>query len=198
MKLLYSSTSPYSAKARMAAVYLGLNVEAVPTKTDGSPAELIDNNPLGKIPVLIRDGEPPVFDSRAIMQYFDRQTKGGLYPRKGEKRTEADVLEALCDGITDCLLSIVYEKRTRPPEMQHQPWIDRQWEKVVRGLDHLNANLPRTTKKLHGGHFALAALIGYLDLRFAGQWEKGRGKLRAWPKKFEKFFPEHAAMKPQQ
>ena len=198
MKLLYSSTSPYSAKARMAAIYLGLNVEAVATRTDDSPAELIDNNPLGKIPVLIREGEPPVYDSRAIMQYFDRQTKGGLYPRKGEKRTEAEVLEALCDGITDCLLSIVYEKRTRPPEMQHQPWIDKQWEKVVRGLDHLNANLPRTTKKLNGGHFALAALIGYLDLRFAGQWEKGHGKLKGWPKKFENFFPDHKDMKPQQ
>jgi glutathione S-transferase len=198
MKLLYSSTSPYSAKARMAATYLGLAVEAVATKTDDAPAELVESNPLGKIPVLIRDGQPPVFDSRAIMQYFDRETKGGLYPRRGEKRTEAEVLEALCDGITDCLLSIVYEKRTRPPEMQHQPWIDKQWAKVVRGLDHLNANLPRTTKKLHGGHFALAALIGYLDLRFAGQWEKGRGKLKAWPRKFENFFPALKAMAPQQ
>jgi glutathione S-transferase len=198
MKLLYSSTSPYSAKARMAAVHLGLDVEAVPTKTDGAPADLIANNPLGKIPVLIREGETPIFDSRAIMQYFDRMTKGGLYPRKNEKRTEADVLEALCDGITDCLLAIVYEKRTRPPEMQYQPWMDRQWEKVARGLDHLNTNLPKTTKKLHGGHFALAALLGYLDLRFAGQWEKGRGKLKGWPKKFEKFFPELENMKPQQ
>lgn len=197
MKLLYSSTSPYSAKARMAGVYLGLAVEAVATKTDDN-AELLENNPLGKIPVLVREGEPPIFDSRTIMQYFDRATKGGLYPRKGERRTEAEVLEALCDGITDCLLSIVYEKRTRPPEMQHQPWIDKQWGKVARGLDHLNANLPKTTKKLHGGHFALAALLGYLDLRFAGQWEKGRSKLKGWPKKFEKFFPELASMKPQQ
>lgn len=197
MKLLYSSTSPYSAKARMAAMHLGLDVEAVPTKTDDAPAELLDTNPLGKIPVLIRPGEPPVFDSRAIMQFFDRATKGGLYPRKGEKRTEAEVLEALCDGITDCLLAIVYEKRTRPPEMQYQPWIDKQWAKVVRGLDHLNANLPKTTKTLHGGHFALAALLGYLDLRFAGQWEKGRGKLRSWPTKFEKLFPELNSVKPQ-
>ena len=131
------------------------------------------------------------------MQYFDRSTKGGLYPKKGEKRTEVEVLEALCDGITDCLLAIVYEKRTRPPEMQYQPWIDRQWSKVERGLDHLNANMPKTTRKLHGGHFALAALIGYLDLRFEGQWQKGRSKLKAWPAKFEKFFPAAKDMKPQ-
>lgn len=197
MKLLYSSTSPYSAKARMAAIYLGLDVEAVTTNTNDAPAELVDNNPLGKIPVLLRDGEPPVYDSRAIMQFFDRATKGGLYPRRGEKRTEAEVMEALCDGITDCLLSIVYEKRMRPPEMQHQPWIDRQWEKAARGLDHLNANLPKMTKKLNGGHFALAALLAYLDLRFAGQWEKGRPKLKNWPKKFEAFFPAYKDIKPQ-
>lgn len=197
MKLLYSSTSPYSAKARMAASYLGLAVETVPTKTDDMPAELIGNNPLGKIPVLLREGEPAIFDSRSIMHFFDRATKGGLYPRNAEKRTEAEVLEALCDGITDCLLAIIYERRFRPEDKQYQPWIDRQWEKAARGLDHLDKHLPKTAKKLHGGHFALAALLGYLALRFDGQWEKGRPKLKNWPKKFEKFFPAYAAMKPQ-
>ena len=197
MKLLYSSTSPYSAKARMASSYLGLAVEAVPTKTDDAPAELVGNNPLGKIPVLIRDGEPAIFDSRSIMHFFDRSTKGGLYPRNAEKRTEAEVLEALCDGITDCLIAIIYERRFRPEDKLHQPWIDRQWEKAARGPDYLEKNLPRTTKKLHGGHFALAALLGYLALRFDGQWEKGRPKLKNWPKKFETFFPAYGAMKPQ-
>jgi glutathione S-transferase len=196
MKLLYSSTSPYSAKVRMAAVYLGLDVEAVPTKTEDAPVDLVDNNPLGKIPVLLRDGEPPVYDSRAIMHFFDRMAKGGLYPRRGEPRTEAEVFEALCDGILDCLLAIVYERRMRPAEIVHQPWIDRQWGKVTRALDHIEAHMPKTTKKLHGGHFALASLLGYLELRFEGQWQKGRPKLKNWPKKFEKFFPAAREMTP--
>lgn len=197
MKLLYSPTSPYSAKARMAARHLGLDVESVTTSTE-EPSELLTgNNPLGKIPVLIRDGAAPVYDSRAIMQYFNRMTKNGLYPRNPDKRTEAEVFEALCDGITDCLLAIVYERRMRPAEIVHQPWIDRQWTKVTRGLDYIEANMPKTTKSLHGGHFALAALIGYLGLRFPGQWEKGRPKLKNWTKKFEKFFPAHAEMRPQ-
>ena len=190
MKLLYSSTSPYSAKVRMSAHYLGLDVASEPTKTEDAPAELVANNPLGKIPVLIRDGKPPVFDSVAIMQFFNRETRGRLYPRNPDKRTDAEILEALADGITDCLLAIVYEKRFHPPEKIHQPWIDRQWEKVVRGLDYLNAHLPKTNKNLHGGHFALA-------LRFPGEWEKGHGKLKNWPQKFEKFFPEYQRFKPQ-
>ncbi|MBN9274541.1 MAG: glutathione S-transferase N-terminal domain-containing protein, partial [Mesorhizobium sp.] len=49
-KLLYASTSPYSSKVRMAAIYAGVVIEAVAVKTEDKPAELIDANPLGKIP----------------------------------------------------------------------------------------------------------------------------------------------------
>ncbi|MDH6266757.1 glutathione S-transferase [Rhizobium sp. SG_E_25_P2] len=197
MKLLYSSASPYSAKCRMAAAYLGLDIEFVAVKTDEEPSLLIDNNPLGKIPCLVREDAPSVFDSATIMQFFNRDTKGKLYPRNPVRRTEAEVLEALCDGVTDCLIAIIYERRFRPEDKQHQPWIDKQWAKVERALDHLDAHLPKTGKSLHGGHFALAALIGYLDLRFAGQWEKGHGKLKTWRKKFERLFPDYEALKPQ-
>ncbi|MDO1581722.1 glutathione S-transferase [Rhizobium oryzicola] len=194
MKLLYSPASPYSAKCRMAARHVGLDIEDIRTDTNAEPPELIDNNPLGKIPVLIREGETPIYDSVAIMHYLDRQSGGKLYPKKDEKRTEAEVLEALCDGITDCLLAIIYERRFRPEEKIHQGWIDKQWSKVVRGLDYLENNLPKT-KKLNGGHFALAALIGYLELRFAGQWADGRPNLSAWPEKFAKVFADYDSMK---
>ena len=195
MRLLYSPASPYSAKVRMAARHLGIKITEVKTDTNANPPELVHNNPLGKIPVLIRDGEPPIYDSVAIMHHLDRLSGGKLYPRKDEKRTDVEVLEALCDGIMDCLLAIVYERRYRPEDRIHQPWIDKQWEKVMRGLDYLENNLPKTGKKLNGGHFALAALIGYLDLRFAGQWADGRPTLAAWPDVFTKRFAEYPAMR---
>ncbi|MCY6380100.1 glutathione S-transferase family protein [Hoeflea prorocentri] len=195
MKLLYSPPSPYSAKVRMAAHYVGIDTRSESVDTTADPAELVSNNPLGKIPTLI-NGETAVYDSRAIMQFIDRESGKKLYPRNAQKRTEAEVLEALCDGVTDCLLAIMYERRFRPEEKVHQPWIDRQWSKVERSLDHLNESLPRTTKKLHGGHFALAALLGYLSLRFEGKWERGRPKLKNWPAKFARFFPEYDQFKP--
>ncbi|AYD00440.1 glutathione S-transferase [Neorhizobium sp. NCHU2750] len=195
MKILYSPASPYSAKVRMAARHLGIALTEVRTDTTNAPPELIDNNPLAKIPVLIRDGEAPIYDSVAIMHFLDRMSGGKLYPKKEEKRTEAEVLEALCDGVTDCLLAIVYEHRFRDEDKVHQPWIDRQWTKVVRALDYLEKNLPKTGKKLHGGHFALAAMIGYLDLRFNGQWAEGRPELASWPDTFAKKFYHYAEMK---
>ncbi|NRP85087.1 putative GST-like protein YibF [Ensifer adhaerens] len=196
MRLLCSSTSPFSSKVRMAARHLGIELEEIRVDTNAGPALLVDNNPLGKIPTLLTDDGEAIFDSRAIMHYFDRQ-EGGLYPSKKGKRTEAEVLEALCDGTMECLLSIVYERRLREPEKQHQPWIDRQWTKASRALAHLDAEPPKIGKKLHAGHFALAALIGYLQLRFEGQWEADYAELINWASKFEKHFPDYPAMKPQ-
>jgi len=191
MKILYSPASPYSNKVRMAAHYAGLSAESVLTDTNANPPSLIASNPLGKIPTLITDDGRSIYDSRAILHFVDRETKGKLYPRNPAKRTDVEILEALCDGICDSLLAIVYEKRFHPPEKVHQPWIDRQWEKAVRGLDYLNANLPKTAAKLHAGHFALAAMLTYLELRFTGEWQKGRPKLKNWPQKFQKVFPDH-------
>lgn len=197
MKILYSPASPYSAKVRMAARHCGLVFESQIVDTTSDPAVLTASNPLGKIPTLIDDRGIAVYDSRAIMQFLDQASGRKLFPRNADKRQASLTLEALCDGTTDCLLAIIYEQRFRPPELIHGPWIERQWAKVERSLDYLHDNMPRTTKNLHGHHFALAGLLGYLTLRFEGEWERGRPKLKNWPQKFSSFFPDYDQYKPQ-
>ncbi|HWU62527.1 MAG TPA: glutathione S-transferase [Ensifer sp.] len=195
MKILYSPASPYSAKVRMAARHAALPVDSEIVKTDEEPALLIGNNPLGKIPVLIRDDGSSVFDSRAIMHFLDRASGGKLYPSDPALRTHAEVLEALADGITDCLIAHVYERRYRPEEKIHQPWLDKQWSKVTRGLAWLQANPVSFEHGLNGGHIALAALVGYLHLRFAGQWETIWPEHEAFAAEFEARFPAYAEFK---
>ena len=197
MKLLCAPTSPYSSKVRMAARYLGLDITEIRVDTNAGPAILVDNNPLGKIPTLLTNDGLSIFDSIAIMHYFGRMKGRKLYPSKNGKRTEAEILEALCDGACDCLLAIVYERRFRDEEKVHQPWIDRQWKKAVSALNHISANPPKIGKKLNGGHFALAATIGYLDLRFKDQWEADHTELIGWIREFEKKFAAYAELKPQ-
>ena len=189
-KLLYASTSPYSSKVRMAGLYAGIAVDLVPVKTEDKPAELISVNPLGKFPVLVLDDGRSVHDSRAITQHLNRLSKNALFPRNPDKRLEAEVLEALADGICDCALSMVYERRTRPDTMVYQPWLDRQWAKITAALDFLNATPPKLPKKITAGQMALRATLGYLALRFGGQWEKGRGRLVRWAARFDEKFPE--------
>ena len=193
-KLLYSPASPYSAKVRMAAAYAGYPLQAVTVDTNAEPPHLIAANPLGKIPTLVLDDGETLYDSRVITQFINRQTGGKLFPRNPAKRTGAERLEALADGICDCLLAHVYERRFRPEDKVQQSWLDRQWSKVVRGLDALNASPPRLGKKVTAGEIALRATIAYLDLRFAGKWEKGRLKLKRWAAKFDEKFPELKAL----
>src|SRR5262245_61400961 len=195
-KVFVSSSSPYSSKVRMAAAYAGIALEAVPIETSSPPADFLKANPLGKIPVLVPDDGDAVFDSRAITQYLNRESGNKLFPRNPAKRTDAERLEALADGIADCALAHVYERRSRPEEIVHQPWLDKQWTKVERALDALNAAPPNLGRKITGGHIALRAVLGYLDLRFAGKWEKGRGKLKRWAGRFDEKFPELKALLP--
>jgi glutathione S-transferase len=195
-KLLIATASPYSAKVRMSAAYAGIVLEGVPTNTGDEPELLLKNNPLGKIPVLLTDEGECVFDSRAITQYLNRQSRNALFPRNPAKRLEAEKLEALADGICDCLLAHVYERRFRPEEIVHQPWLDKQWKKVTRALDILEASPPKLPKKITTGQIALRACLGYLDLRFAGKWERGHSRLRRWVKRFDEKFPELATYAP--
>lgn len=188
-RLLYASASPYSAKVRMAALYAGIDIEAVPVKTDDEPALLIDANPLGKIPTLILDDGRAVYDSRAITQHLNRVSKNALYPRNPDKRLDAEVLEALADGICDSALSMVYERRHRPEDKISEEWLEKQWSKITRGLDALNANPPKLPAKITVGQIALRAMLGYLALRFPGKWEKGRARLVRWATRFDEKFP---------
>lgn len=194
--IYYSPASPYSAKVRLAAKWCGIEAESKTVDTNAEPEELLSANPLGKIPVLITDDGESIYDSRAINQYLNRQSNGALFPRNAQKRLEAEKLEALADGICDCLLAHVYERRFRPEEKIHQPWLDKQWSKVVRALDELASSPPKLTKKANGGQIALRAAIGYLTLRFDGKWERGRAKLVRWAKRFDERFPELAELLP--
>lgn len=193
-KLLHSTASPYSAKVRMAAAYAGIAYEAVAVETSADPELLIASNPLGKIPTFIPDEGPAIYDSRAITQFLNRQSGNKLFPRNAAKRTEAEIMEALADGTMDCLLAHVMERRSHAPEKVEQAWLDRQWSKVERSLDHLVAHTPNLPSRIHVGHIAVRALLSYLSLRFEGKWEKGRSKLKRWAARFDAKFPELATL----
>ena len=195
-KVLCSPASPYSAKVRIAAAYAGLPFVEATTDSGSQPESLTALNPLGKIPVWITDEGRAIFDSRVITQYLNRESGGKLFPRNPAKRLDAEQLEAVADGICDVLLAHVYERRMRPAEKVHDGWLERQWEKAVRALDALCADMPKLPQKINAGHIALRAAIGYLDLRFAGQWERGHTKLKRWAARFDQKFPELAKLVP--
>ncbi|MDD9910623.1 MAG: glutathione S-transferase family protein [Ahrensia sp.] len=196
MKLLSAAASPFVAKAAMALRFAGLDFQIVSVDaTNGDPA-LDEANPLSKIPCLVLDDGTGLFDSRSITRYGDRISGGKLFPVPDPDRMIAERMEALSDGICDCAVGIMYEGRFRPGDIVHQPWIDRLWGKAERGLDEAASDLPPLGADLHAGSIALAATLGYLELRFAGKWENGRDRLVSFAADFAKAHPELAELLP--
>ncbi len=196
MKLLSAGASPYVSKAAMAAKHAGVELEAVSVDATNGDAQLDAANPLSKIPCLVLEDGSGVYDSRAITRYVDRVGNGNLFPKSDSDLSAAELMEAHCDGINDCSVGYMYELRFRPEEKVHQPWLDRLWGKAERGLDSLSGKLPPSGEDIHIGSIALAATLGYLDLRFAGKWEDGRSELVEWRDAFYKSHPDLKALKP--
>ena len=188
MKLLYSPASPFARKARVLlreTNQLGVVEEvAVSTTPHDTAPEVAAANPTGRIPVLLREEGPALYDSRVITRFLDARAKAGLYPEA--RLWEVLTLEATADGITDSALSMVYEVLFRPEAQQSPEWIAAQWAKVTRGLQVLD---DRWMSHLHGpldmGQIALACALGYLDLRHeARKWRQGNDMLAAWYGRF--------------
>ncbi len=195
-KLYSPGASPFVAKAAMVAKLSGIDVEMVAGDVAGGDPAIDAANPLSKIPCLVLDDGFAVYDSRTITRYLDRTGSGNLFPATDPDLLKAERMEALCDGVCDCLVGSMYEHRMRPENFVYQGWIDRLWGKAERGLDALANDPPPAGEDRHIGSVALYALVGYLNLRFAGKWENGREALISWAAEFEAAHPELADLKP--
>ncbi len=192
MILRSSPSSPFVRKTRIGASVLGLAAKIDVRETDlNDPDDSIrTENPLGKIPALITEDGTTWYDSRVILNVLDHLAGGGrILPREPMARFAAERLQALCDGMMDASVLIVYESRYRPPEMRVDAWVERQADKVARGLEALEASPPTLTDPPDVGQIGLACLLGYRDLRFGGDWRKDHPKLVAWLDKFSAQVP---------
>ena len=146
--------------------------------------------------LLITDDGRTLFDSRVIVEYLDHLAGGGRIIPIGEARFPVLCMQSLADGIMDAALLEVYENRFRPKEWRYKDWTDYQAAKVTRALTALEEAPPAPLSQpsdADAGNIALACALGYLDLRFKGQWRDSYPKLVAWLESFEAAIPGYAA-----
>jgi len=187
MILRSSPPSPFGRKIKLAIGILGLDNEVTIEKADPTDAgdSLRKQNPLGKIPALIVENGTVLYDSPVILEYLDHRAGGAkIVPNEPEARFAALTLQALCDGILDAGILLVYEGRWRPAEKHEPKWIDHQRCKVQRALDVLEAAPPPLDAIPNVGQITLACALGYGDLRFEGKWRAGHPRLVKWLDEF--------------
>jgi len=201
MPVLRSSpASPFGRKVKIAADLLGLKGDlTVEEANTADPSDsLRGQNPLGKIPALVLDDGMVLFDSRVIVEYLDHMAGGGRIIPAGEARFPVLRMQALADGIMDAGILQVYEKRFRPAQYRFDDWQDYQASKIERALESLEKQPPQEIKgpgDADAGTIALACALGYLDLRFAGEWREMHPQLASWVDAFEAVIPAFAATK---
>ena len=123
MILRSAPASPFARKVRIGASLLGLTpkIELQAADPNDAADTLRKQNPLGKIPVLVLEDGTALYDSRVILEYLDHLAGGGrIVPREPSARFAALRLQALCDGICDACLLIIYEGRYRPADKRVQ------------------------------------------------------------------------------
>ncbi len=171
LRLIASPTSPYARKVRIVMAEKRIECDLELTDPWSTDTTISESNPLGKVPCLIMDDGGAVFDSRVIVEYLDTLTPvGHLIPTSGRQRVEVRTWEALADGIIDALVTVRLEHTQRPVALRSQAWIDRQFGKVVAGLEAAATALAErpwcNEERFTLADIALGVTLGYLDFRF--------------------------------
>ena len=184
MKLLYQTHSPYARKALVFAHEVGLagRIEVIHHETSPTlrNAVVFAENPLGKVPVLIRPGLPAIFDSDVICAYLDTLHRGRkLIPAEGEARWQALRIQAVSQGLADAGIAVRWETVRRPEQLRHPPLRDGYVEKLISSYDWLEKELD-TTSNIHVGHIALATVLDWLEFRELPPFRNGRPRLSNW------------------
>lgn len=170
MKLIGTTTSPYTRKVRVVLAEKRMECAFVVDVPNSDSSTVTQYNPLGKIPVLVLDDDSTLFDSRVIAEYLDNASPGNrLIPEEKRPRIQVRRWEALADGCTDAAIAVLMEKR-RPVEQQLPEWITRQQGKVDRALQMMADDLAAKTW-CTGDFFTLADIavgccLGWLELRW--------------------------------
>jgi glutathione S-transferase len=184
MQLLYQTHSPYARKALVFAHETGLarGIEVVHHETSPTRRneQVFAENPLGKVPVLIRPGRSPIFDSDVICAYLDTLHAGRkLIPPEDEARWQALRLQAVAQGLADAGIQLRWETVRRPEALRYGPLADGYEQKLIASYDWLEHRLD-THAPVHVGHIALATCLDWLAFRELPGFRHGRPRLAAW------------------
>ncbi|PHV40283.1 glutathione S-transferase [Janthinobacterium sp. BJB304] len=129
MILIGMLDSPYVRRVAIGMKVLSLEHEHRPLSVFSDFNQVRSINPAVKVPTLVTDDGRVLMESTLILAYLEELAAHA--PRiRPEPEPGPARLRALCQtsyalAACDKAVQIVYERRLRPQEKQHQPWLDR-------------------------------------------------------------------------
>lgn len=184
MKLHWSPRSPFVRKVMIVAHDRGLVDRIVCVRTVAAMtkphAELMQDNPLSKIPTLVLDDGRVLYDSPVVCEYLDGLGDAPkLFPVDPEARFEALRRQALGDGFLDMLVALRNERERPHPSDVHIASTAVRTAVVLQRLDREAEALGVAPFGI--GHIAIGCALSYLDFRFAqDDWRQAHPRIARW------------------
>ncbi len=170
IQLLGGFASPFTRKVRIAFAEKNIPFEHVKASAAGEENPVVPHNPLGKIPVIVVDGKKAIYDSSVIVEYIDTLSSSPmLFPPVGMDRVEVKRWESLGDGICDAGVAFMGEKRRELDAKLSKEVMDRQFNKVRRGIETAARELGDREfcfgKGFTAADIAIGMALGYIAFR---------------------------------
>jgi glutathione S-transferase len=189
MILYYQTHSPFARKALVFAHEIGIVDQLEVIHHETSPtlrnASVYTENPLGKVPVLLRPDASPIFDSDVICAYLDTLHDGRkLLPPDGEPRWQALRLQSVAQGLAQTGIGLRWETERRPEPLRYAALAQGYQDKIEASYDWVEGALDDEAP-LHVGHIALATTLSWMAFRHLPSFNS-RVRLTRWFEAFEK------------
>ena len=183
MLLRYVPHSPFVRKTLVVVHEKGLadQIEVVEAHVFDPDDPIHQENPIGKVPSLVRDDGTVLYDSNVICEYLDSLGPGPmLIPVDGDARLVALRRNALGDGLSQ---AATWGKRERiRPEGEgsdtYIAYFDRTMSKCLAAANDEVAEFfePPTL-----GEISIACALSYIDLRYPDlEWRQDNTALGGW------------------
>ena len=183
LKLHWSPKSPYVRKVMICVHELCLLprltlVRSVAAMLQPNPGIMADN-PLSKIPTLVREDGMVLFDSLVICEYLNELGQGALFPSTGDDKWRALRWHALGDGMLDALILWRNERERAQPLPALIDAFDLKIRACLTQLDDEAQDLSQAEFSI--GTLTIGCALGYADYRFdALGWRSLAPRLAAW------------------
>jgi glutathione S-transferase len=166
MQLIGMLDSPYVRRVAISLKLLGIPFEHRSISVFSTFETFQALNPVVKAPTLILDDGQVLMDSTLILDYAERlaQPPATIYPTDLAARAHAIRLTGLALAACEKTVQIVYERKLRPAEKQHQPWLERVQGQLLAAYGELEKVL--RDQPLHAagqplGHEGVAIAVGW-------------------------------------
>ncbi len=182
IKLYYSKASPYARKIRVLVEELKLKEQIVLIESHpfDDEKQLLNANPLGKVPVLEVDGKS-IIDSVVICDYLFSKSSGEISKEK-ENYWEVRTQRAMAQGILDVAVAWRRE-HMRDENIRSQFWETRSHNATLRSLEWFNQRIDSIQVFPEISAITLACALEYLSFRHPQlDWKELYPKLVDWLK----------------